>query len=79
MKTTVQKWGNSLAVRIPSAFAFEMNIKAGTTVNVSVEGDSLVVRRSAPDYTLSELLSRITKDNTHGEELRAAPAGKEVW
>jgi len=79
MKTTVQKWGNSLALRIPSAFAFEMNIKAGTTVDVSVEGGNLVVRRAAPDYTLSDLLSRITKDNIHGEELRAAPVGKEVW
>ncbi len=79
MKAKVQKWGNSLALRIPAAFALEMNIGPGTSVNLSIDRGNLVVRRAPEEYSLDELVSGITKANVHGEELRPKPVGKEVW
>ena len=37
MHTKVQKWGNSLALRIPRSFAAEAQVEEGSTVDVSVE------------------------------------------
>lgn len=79
MKTTVRKWGNSLALRIPNAFAVEMNLQPGTPVALSMEGNVLAIRRVALTYTLTGLMSEVTKTNVHGEGLTARPAGKEVW
>ncbi|MBI4828556.1 MAG: AbrB/MazE/SpoVT family DNA-binding domain-containing protein, partial [Nitrospinae bacterium] len=42
MRTTVQKWGNSLAVRIPSAYAKEVNLKNRDSVNISMEEGAIV-------------------------------------
>jgi len=80
MKTQVQKWGNSLALRIPKSFAAESNIEEGSPVNLSVvEGRIIVEPLFEPAYDLDELLSRVTKRNVHAEIETGAPVGKEVW
>ena len=80
MKTQVQKWGNSLALRIPKSFAAESNIEEGSPVNLSVvEGRIIVEPVTEPAYDLDELLSRVTKRNLHAEIDTGAPVGKEVW
>jgi putative transposon-encoded protein len=43
MQTTVQKWGNSLAVRIPRSFASEIQIESGTEVDLSIKNNQLVI------------------------------------
>jgi antitoxin MazE len=78
MKTQVQKWGNSLALRIPKSFASESNIEEGSAVNLSVfEGRIIIEPLSEPTYDLDDLLSRVTKRNIHGEIDTGAPVGKE--
>lgn len=80
MKTQVQRWGNSLALRIPKSFAAESNIEEGSAVNLSlVEGRIIVEPVSEPTYTLDDLLSRVTKRNVHAEIDTGVPVGKEVW
>ncbi len=81
MKTRVQKWGNSLAVRIPKCFAEEAGLRDRLTVEVSVTKGKLVVAPVAdkPKFTLKRLLSRITADNLHGEIATGAAVGKEAW
>ena len=80
MKTQVQKWGNSLALRIPKSFAAESNIEEGSPVNLSVvEGRIIVEPVFEPAYDLDELLSRVTKRNLHVEIDTGAPGGKEIW
>lgn len=80
MKTQVQKWGNSLAVRIPKAFANDLGLDQESTIELALEDGCLVLRPTAPPrYELSRLLSRVTEDNCHGEYDVGEPAGNEQW
>lgn len=80
MKTRVQKWGNSLALRIPKMFAEEAGLHADAPVELSVVKGRLVVRSIAPDpLTLNELLKGVTDENLPGEWETGPTAGKEVW
>jgi antitoxin MazE len=80
MKTRVQKWGNSLALRIPKAFADEVQLTEDGTVDVTVRNGTLIVVPVAPpEYVLEELISRITPENRHDELDWGAPVGNEVW
>lgn len=80
MKVQIQKWGNSLALRIPKSFAVESKIEQGSTVEVSLDKGKIIVFPVAePEFTLSELLTRITPENLHGETNTGASVGKEIW
>jgi len=80
MKTRVQKWGNSLALRIPKSFASEVGLQKETPVEVSLADGKLVVAPiSQPKPTLKQLLAKITKDNLHSEVDTGPAAGNEVW
>ncbi|MCJ7579303.1 MAG: AbrB/MazE/SpoVT family DNA-binding domain-containing protein [Candidatus Aminicenantes bacterium] len=80
MVTKIQKWGNSLGLRIPKSFAREANIEEGSSVDISLEKDRLVIKPiRATQYKLSELLSQITEDNKHDEILTGDAVGKETW
>lgn len=80
MRTRIQKWGNSLAVRIPKSFAADIGLAEDTVVEVTVEGGQLVVIPVLPvRYTLDALLASVTDDNLH-HEISAEPViGDEVW
>lgn len=79
MRAKIQKWGNSLAVRIPKPFAKEAAVAAGTAVDLSVEDGKLVVVPAARGrYTLRQLLRRVTKDNIHRETDWGRPVGRET-
>ena len=80
MITKIQKWGNSLGVRIPKTLAQEAAVEEGLPVNVTIEDGRLVV---APirggRLDLQELLAQITPDNLHGEVNFGKPTGREIW
>lgn len=80
MKVQIQKWGNSLALRIPKSFARETQIDQGTVVDLSLEKGEIIIRPVIePEFTLDQLLSRVTKDNIHREIETGKAQGKEVW
>lgn len=79
MRTQVAKWGNSLGVRIPKAYAEEVGLFEGATVEVKRSGRKLVVMPTQPEYELSELVSAITPKNRHQETNWGKPVGKETW
>ena len=80
MKTRIQKWGNSLALRIPRPFAEESNLHEDSAVDVSVRNGKLVVVPIAePQFTLEELVEQITPENRHDEVEVGGPVGNEVW
>lgn len=80
MKTHVQRWGNSLALRIPKAFAVEAGLAPGTLVDLSIAEGKLIVT-PLPDAppTLDQLLADITDDNLHAEIGWGPTVGKESW
>jgi antitoxin MazE len=80
MKTQIQKWGNSLAVRIPKAFASDLGLNQDSAIELALEDGCLVLRPiTAPKYGLSDLLSRVTEKNMHGEQDYGSAIGCEEW
>lgn len=77
MKTSLTPWGNSLALRIPKAFASQLGISAHDPIEISLEKDRLVVFKSAP--SLAEMIAQVTDDNIHGETQTGRSVGKEIW
>ena len=79
-ETTISKWGNSLAVRIPRAIAKHAQLSAGDQVALAVDADgSIVLRSKRRKYALAELVARITPKNRHTETDWGRPQGKEIW
>ncbi len=80
MKTRIQKWGNSLALRIPKSFADEMGLGENSSVQLMLkEGALLISSDTESKWTLEELLSRVTEDNIHHEWETGPSEGSEVW
>ena len=80
MRVRVQKWGNSLALRIPKSFATETALDPGAEVDLSIEDGRLVVTPlQSPPYSLDELLSRVTPSSLHAETETGSAIGAEVW
>jgi len=79
MKTKVQRWGNSLALRIPKPFAIETGLIEGASVDISLENGKIIIEKSAVGQALEDLLIGITPDNIHAEIDYGDPIGKEVW
>jgi len=79
MRARVAKWGNSLGVRIPKTAAQEVGLEDGTSIEVKVSGRNLILTPARPEYTLDELVARITAENRHGETDWDAPVGNEGW
>jgi antitoxin MazE len=79
MKTKVQKWGNSLALRIPKPFALEINLEDNSDVNVSLQGGKIVIEPVQKEFLLEDLVKGITKNNRHTETDWGKPQGKETW
>lgn len=77
MRTRVSQWGNSLAVRLSRAHAQELGVAKGSTIEMNVEGDVLMIRRS--HYDLDALLTLVTPDNLHGETDSGRAMGREEW
>ena len=80
MQTKIQKWGNSLALRIPKPFALEVGLDQNSIVEVSVsEGKLLVEPVTSPEYLLEQLLEQVTENNLHSEVDTGPTVGNEVW
>jgi antitoxin MazE len=80
MKTRIQKWGNSLAVRIPKSFAIEARLNPDTLVDVAlVDGKVIITPVVVPEFSLDQLLTGITAENLHSEHATGPALGDEVW
>lgn len=80
MRSRVQKWGNSLGLRIPKAFAEDTGVMAGSEVELEVQDGRLLVTPVArPTYSLESLLADVTPENLHSEVDLGEPVGNEVW
>lgn len=80
METTVSKWGNSLAVRIPRSLAREAQLAEGDSLTMDMDAEGRIVMSSArKTYKLSELVAGITPKNLHRAIDWGKPEGKEIW
>jgi len=80
MVTRIQKWGNSLALRIPNAFAREIGLEQGAPVEVTLRQGKLVIEPvEEPPLSLAQLLKGVTDENLHDEVDTGPAVGKEIW
>ena len=80
MTSQIQKWGNSLALRIPKAVAEQVGLKQSSEVEVSVRDGQIVIKPvPASQFNLASMLAQITPENLHGETAWGDPQGKEEW
>ena len=79
MTTTIQKWGNSLGVRLPKEMAFKLGLKSGSRVSIASEDESIIIKHDYPRLTLKQMLKGITKKNLHKEVDWGKPVKGEVW
>ena len=80
MRTRVQKWGNSLALRIPKSFAIEAGLEGDSPVEITLhDGTILIAPVARPAYSLAQLLAEITPENLHPEVDTGEARGGEAW
>ena len=80
MKTRVQKWGNSLALRIAKSFAVEGGLDPNSSVEMSLrDGKLVVVPFEKQKFTLRQLLAQVTDENLHREIDTGSAVKGEVW
>jgi antitoxin MazE len=79
MRTRIQKWGNSLAVRIPRSIAADSRLAEGAEVEMVLEGGEIRLKPVLQKYDVETLVAGITPRNLHQEVDTGAPRGNEVW
>lgn len=70
----VQKWGNSLGIRIPKIIAYKVGLEEDFEIELDVEDGKLVIKPTSK--SLDDLLSQITPENLHTEVPTGQPKGR---
>lgn len=80
MVAKAQKWGNSLAVRLPKTMAEECGIQADSPIEIIREENTIIIKPIAKkQISLDALLAEITEENMHSEVSTGKPVGREIW
>ncbi len=81
MKTKAQKWGNSLAVRVPKGITEQAGVGVNDTLDIEVVegGVILLTPRRRRKYRLNDLLKGMTKENMSTGIDFGRTVGREVW
>ncbi len=79
LRLTIQKWGNSLALRLPKALAKDLGLEAGSAVEVRSDGNEITIRRAAVKCALEDMVLQISESNRHSEIEVKPVRGKEAW
>jgi antitoxin MazE len=79
MKTKIQRWGNSLGIRLPKNITEQKSLREGAGVSVSIKNDQIIIEPVAEDISLESLLSSISKENLHKETNWDRTRGNELW
>ena len=78
--STVQKWGNSLAVRLPSQIAKQMHLAQGAAIHVYIADNKLIMEPANPSkLTLDQRLERFDPSRHGGEIFQSEMIGKEKF
>lgn len=78
MEVRVQKWVNSLAIRIPKVYADEINVRSGSLVTIDREENKLILESKQDRKKLKELLAKVTSENIHEEIDTGESVGNEA-
>jgi antitoxin MazE len=81
MQATIQKWGNSQAIRLPKAILDIARLKENEQVQITAELDRIIIKKSVArkHRTLAERLEGFEGEYEFEEWDTGAPVGREVW
>ena len=78
MRTRLDRWGNSLGVRLPKGLADEAGLREGDQVDVDTEDGAIRIRRARPRYTLDQLMDSFDPKTVHEDMFAGVePIGRE--
>ena len=78
MEAKIQKWGNSLGIRIPIGITKELSLENGSIVDIAEKNNQILIK-PVKKRSLADLLSKVTDENIHDEFDFGNPVGKEIW
>lgn len=77
MEIRIQKWGNSLGIRIPMHLAKQLKLHENSPISLEIEGDRMILQPTK--YDLKQMLDSVTQENLHSETFHDDPQGNEEW
>lgn len=79
MEAVIRKWGNSPALRLPSAVLREAGYQLEQKVDLVVSRGRIVIQPSEKvEYELDALVAGINDTNVHSEASFGQPVGREA-
>lgn len=79
MKTSAQKWGNSVAVRVPKSIVEQAGVRPRDSFDIEVVRGNIVLKpRLRREFQLESLVKGITKRNVHEAIEFGPPVGREL-
>jgi|SRR6185437_5998372 len=73
MKTTAQKWGNSLAIRVPKSVAIQVGLKAQDDLDIEVQDGNVVLKPHLQRvYRLEDSSNRLPQRTCMARLIRAS-------
>ena len=83
MTTTIQKWGNSQAVRIPKLILESLFIQENDKVEITTDNDAIIIKKATrkrrAKKSLDERFANYDASHACTEYDWGAPVGNEVW
>lgn len=65
----LRKWGNSVGLRIPAQMIDSLNLSENTKVNLTVEGERLIIEKDNPLPSLDEIINSIPENFDYPEDI----------
>jgi len=83
MELSVQKWGNSAAVRLPTELLGMLKVSLGDKLSVNVQPEGVLLKAARPKYSLSDLVAQCDTSAPEPADMAAwgnvKPVGREAW
>jgi antitoxin ChpS len=83
MELSIQKWGNSAAVRLPSTLLSQLGVALGDRLNAEIQPEGLVLRPARKSYSLADLMAQCDLKAAPPADVAnwdaVQPVGQEVW
>ena len=83
MELSIQKWGNSAAVRLPSTLLSQLGVALGDRLSAEMQPEGLVLRPARKSYSLADLMAQCDLKAAPPADVAvwgdSKPVGQEVW
>lgn len=83
MELSVQKWGNSAAVRLPTELLGLLKVSLGDKLSVNVLPEGVLLKAARPSYSLAELVAQCDTSAPEPADMavwgNVKPVGREAW